>query len=144
VSGDFAADVTVTGAGKTTLTMAVAGWLDGAAIASPNGPLGSIALGGIRNSAITAGDNLTQTLLSRLTVKGIKGQSFSFINSTVSAWTLGTISVKGVQADNGNQAHGITGHRITTSYTRDGKRLAGPAVGPRVVEQVDDFLVELV
>jgi RHS repeat-associated protein len=144
ISGDFAADVTVTGTGKTTLTMAVAGWLDGAAIASPNGPLGSIALGGIRNSAITAGDDTTQTLLSGLTVKGIKGQAFSFINSNVSAWALGTISVKGVQTGNGSQAHGITGHRITTSYTRDGKRLAGPTVGPKVIEQVDDFLVELV
>jgi len=143
VSGDFAADVTVTGAGKTTLTMAVAGWLDGAAIASPNGPIGSIALGGIRNSTITAGDDVTQTLLSGLTVKGMEGQ-FTFINSTVSAWTLGTISVKGVQTDNGHQAHGITGNRITTSYTRDGKRLAGPTLGPTVVEHVEDYLVELV
>ena len=144
VSGDFGADLTLTETVKQTLgRLTVAGWLDEATIVSA-GPLGTLTVGGIRDSRIQAGDAGVHTSLGRLTVQGIKGQTYSFINSNVSAWTLGTVSVKGVQTRNGSQAHGITGRRITTSYTRDGKRVAGPAVGPKVVEQVDDYIVELV
>jgi hypothetical protein len=144
IPGDFGADLTLTETVKQALgRLTVAGWLDGATIVSA-GPLGTLTVGGVRDSLIQAGDAGVHTSLGGLTVQGIKGQTYSFINSNVSAWTMGTVSLKGVKTVNtGNTpaGFGVTGHKITP-YSRDGQRFTG-TVGPKVVEGVDDYLVEL-
>jgi hypothetical protein len=147
VSGDFGADVTLsyTGTKSALASLTVAGWLTGATISSA-GAVGTVSLGGIRDSTLSAG-NLTGACskITGVTVKGIKAApTASFVNSKISAWTLGTVSVKGVQTVNGQVAFGIQGHTIT-SYTRDGRRFSiprNPAL-PLVVDQAGDYAVQL-
>ena len=99
-----------------------------------------------RDSTLSAG-NLAGACskITGVTVKGIKAApTASFVNSKISAWTLGTVSVKGVQTVNGQVGFGIQGHTIA-SYTRDGRRFSipkNPAL-PLVVDQADDYAVQL-
>jgi hypothetical protein len=94
---------------------------------------------------------MTQTLLSGLTVKGIKGQAFSFINSTVSAWAVGSVTLRDVQTDNAGhtpQAFGLQAHTVATYSRHEGKAVArkgskltgqAPAFDP-----VGDYSVQLI
>jgi hypothetical protein len=149
LSGDFGADVTLTSTGATPAlaAMSVAGWLTGATISSA-GSVGTVRLGGVQDSTLTAG-NLTdaRSKITSLTVTGIKGSPApSFINSNVSAWTLGTVSVKGVQTLNAGHvpaAFGIKGRTIG-SYTRDGRKYPSKGLPGFAVDHADDYTVELV
>jgi len=149
LSGDFGADVTLTWTGATPAlaAMSVAGWLMGATISSA-GSVGTVRLGGVQDSTLTAG-NLTdaRSKITSLTVTGIKGSPApSFINSNVSAWTLGTVSVKGVQTLNAGHvpaAFGIKGHTIN-SYARDGRKYPSKGLPGFAVDHADDYTVELV
>jgi 6-phosphogluconolactonase (cycloisomerase 2 family) len=144
LTGDFKGDLQLTStAAKLNLgTMSVAGWLDGAVLRS-TGPIGAVTAGGLRNSRILAGvkesvaglpasadDFDVLTSIGSLTIRGIAGQAKGFLNSDVAAWTLGTISVKGVETTIG-QAFGIVGHSLV-SYTRDGAK-APKASAPFVI-----------
>ena len=98
------------------------------------------------DSTLSAGDLAgAYRKITSVTVKGLKtAPTASFVNSKISAWTLGTVSVKGVQTVNGQVAFGIQGHTIT-SYTRDGRRFSiprNPAL-PLVVDQAGDYAVQL-
>jgi hypothetical protein len=151
VSGDFAADVTVTGTVKTTLAMSIAGWLDGATILSTAGPVGTLTVGGIRDSRIQAGDASVHTSLGGLIVRGIKGQTYSFINSNISAWTMGTVPLRDVLTDNAGhtpQAFGVQAHTVATysryegkAVAKKGSKLTGPAP---TFDPVGDYSVQLV
>jgi preprotein translocase subunit YajC len=146
ISGDFGADVTLsyTGTKSALASLTVAGWLTGATISSA-GAVGTVSLGGIRDSTLSAG-NLAgaYSKITSLTVKGIKtAPTASFVNSKISAWTLGTVSVKGVETVNGQAVFGIQGHTIT-SYTRDGKKYASKGLPGLVIDQADDYTAELV
>jgi hypothetical protein len=143
ILGDFGADVTLTGAARLALgTLAIAGWLDGATIVSTHSPLGTLTLGGIRSSTIMAGDmGASKTSINRLTVTGIKGQKYVFVNSNVAAYTLGRMSVKGVDpVGTPGETFGITGHTMT-SYSRDGK--PKPKLLSGAVDQWGAYLVRL-
>jgi len=148
VLGDFAADVTVTGGGlKQVLgTLTVAGWLDGAVIGSA-GPIGTVTVGGMHDSRLTAGDMTTAcTSIAGLAVKGLKGEPLAFINSNVSAWALGMIGLKCVQPNNTGHtpaAFGIKGHTVT-GYTRDGKKYPSKGLPGLVIDHAGDYSVELV
>jgi hypothetical protein len=151
MSGDFAADVTVTGTVKTTLAMSIAGWLDGATILSTAGPVGTLTVGGIRDSRIQAGDASVHTSLGGLIVRGIKGQTYSFINSNISAWTVGTVTLRDVLTDNAGhapQAFGVQAHTVATysryegtAVVKKGSKLTGPAPA---FDPVGDYSVQLV
>jgi hypothetical protein len=139
VSGDFGANVTLDNAASKTplLAMTLAGWLDGAMINS-NGPLGAFTMIGICDSTIQAGT----AKIAGVTVKGIlrDPQDF-FINSNISAYTLGTISIKAVQGDSSSQPFGISGHTVAV-YSRDGKRTLNLA-GAQQYDPVGNYLVDL-
>jgi hypothetical protein len=146
ISGDFGADVTLsyTGTKSALASLTVAGWLTGATISSA-GAVGTVSLGGIRDSTLSAGDLAgAYSKITGVTVKGIKtAPTASFVNSKISAWTLGTVSVKGVQTVNGQAGFGIQGHTIT-SYTRDGKKYASKGLPGLVIDHADDYTAELV
>ena len=147
-AGDFQASVRVTSttARQALGALAVAGWLDKADIFSA-GPVGTVIAGGMRDSSVTAGDMAAgHASIAGLTVKGLKGGGPAFINSHVSGWTLGTISVKAVQTVNAGHvpaAFGIQGHTIT-SYARDAKKYPSKGSPGFVVDQADDYTVQLV
>ncbi|MCX5671203.1 MAG: S8 family serine peptidase, partial [Planctomycetota bacterium] len=121
VPGDFGADMTLTNAlAKVALgTLTVAGWLDGSTISSA-GALGTLTVGGLRSSTITAGDlggtPATQMALGSLTVKGIAGETDLVLGSSISAWTLGTVTLRDVNPANGGTVFGVKGHTLA-SYT---------------------------
>jgi photosystem II stability/assembly factor-like uncharacterized protein len=166
VSGDFGADLTLTRAGfaSNLTSLTVAGWLSGATVRSA-GPVGTVTVGGIRNSLLFVGvaDGVTGLPtdaaqftvftdgtvapvngLGTFTVKGISKAPASFINSTVAAWRLGTVALKGVQVDNsanGGTDFGVAGHTLAT-YTRD-KTTIKNLTGPQIVQQATDFVVQL-
>jgi hypothetical protein len=160
IPGDFGADVTLTGvapvAGKkqpmTLGSMTVAGWLDGSTISSA-GALGTLTVGGLRSSTITAGDlgvtPATRMALGSLTVKGIVGETDLLLGSSISAWNLGTVTLRDVNMSNGGTAFGVKGHTLA-SYTRyAGKVVAKKATkltGPLqdAVEADTDFSVAVV
>jgi len=143
IPGDFAADVTLTDAtAKLSLgRMTIAGGVLGATISSA-GPLGTFTLGAIRDSTIQAGDmDDNRTSIGSLTVRDVKGQTYAFVNSNVSAYALGRISVRGVDpVSPGHVTFGITGHTMT-SYSRDGKATA--KIQPGIVDQLDHYVVQL-
>jgi hypothetical protein len=82
-----------------------------------------------------------RTSIASLTVRGVKGQTYAFVNSNVSAYALGRISVRGVDpVSPGHVTFGITGHTMT-SYSRDGKAKA--KIQPGIVDQLDHYVVQL-
>jgi len=152
IPGDFGADVTLTNAlAKAALgTLTVAGWLDGATVASA-GPLGTVKVGGMRDSRVEAHDAGTQKSIGSFTVTGISGQAEAFINSSLTGDSLGTLVLRDVRTNNGANGgadFGVTGH-IISSYTRwqgkavakKGSKLTGqaPAFDP-----VGDYSVQLI
>ena len=159
VLGNFGADVTVTGGGlKPVLgNLTVAGWLDGATILSTAGPVGTLTVGGMRDSTIQVGsvvvaDVANHKTLGGLTVGGITGQAAPFfINSNVSAWTMGTVTLRDVLTANAGhtpQAFGVQAHTVAT-YSR----YAGKAVAKKesnltgqapTFDPVGDYSVQLV
>jgi hypothetical protein len=139
VSGDFRANVTLNNAASKTplLAMTLAGWLDGAMIDS-NGPLGAFTMVGMHDSTIQAG----ASKIAGVTVRGIlRDPQCFFINSNISAYTLGTISIRAVQGDSSSQPFGITGHTVAV-YSRDGHRTLNLA-GARQFDPVGNYLVNL-
>jgi len=154
IPGDWCADVTLTNplAKSSLATLTVAGWLDGAAVTSA-GPLGTLTVGGLRSSTIAAGDlagtPATQMALGSLTVKGIAGQTDLVQASSLSAWKLGTVTLRDVKMSNGSTAFGVSGRTLAT-YTRyvgktvakKASKLSGPL--PMPVDSDTDFAVTLV
>ena len=139
VSGDFGADVTIDNPVSKTplLAMTLAGWLDGAMIDS-NGPLGAFSMVGMRDSTIQAG----ASKIAGVTVRGIlRDPQFFFINSNISADTLGTISVYHVQGDSSADPFGISGHTVAV-YSRDGHRTLN-LTGAQQYDPVGNYLVDL-
>ena len=138
--GNFQAVVNLKdAAAKQSLgTMTVAGWLDGAQIHAPSA-VGSVTVGGLRNCLIYAGVNdgvtglpdpttafAAMAAIKRLTVKGIKSEPFSTINSDIAAYSLGTITLAGIQfsnklPDDTPVPFGLAGHTLTKLNYRDGK-----------------------
>jgi hypothetical protein len=154
IRGDWCADVTLTNplAKSSLATLTVAGWLDGAAVTSA-GPLGTLTVGGLRSSTITAGDlagtPATQMALGSLTVKGIAGQTDLVLGSSLSAWKLGTVTLRDVKMSNGSTAFGVSGRTLATYARYVGKtvvkkasKLSGPLATP--VDSDTDFAVTLV
>ena len=159
VLGNFGADVTVTGGGlKPVLgNLTVAGWLDRATILSTAGPVGTLTVGGMRDSTIQVGsvvvaDVANHKTLGGLTVGGITGQAAPFfINSNVSAWTMGTVTLRDVLTANAGhtpQAFSVQAHTVAT-YSR----YAGKAVAKKeskltgqapTFDPVGDYSVQLV
>lgn len=154
IRGDWCADVMLTNplAKSSLATLTVAGWLDGAAVTSA-GPLGTLTVGGLRSSTITAGDlagtPATQMALGSLTVKGIAGQTDLVLGSSLSAWKLGTVTLRDVKMSNGSTAFGVSGRTLATYARYVGKtvvkkasKLSGPLATP--VDSDTDFAVTLV
>ena len=151
ISGDFGANLTLTNAlAKPALgTLSVSGWLDGATITSA-GPLGTVKVGGMRDSRIEAHDAGTQKSIGSFTIQAIAGQTDVFINANVSGDTLGTVVLRNVRTNNVANAgadFGVTGRKIA-SYTRwQGKVAAKKAsnlVGAQVIEQTEDYIFQLI
>lgn len=151
LSGDFGADVTLayTGAACALGTLSVAGWLTGATVSSA-GAVGTVKVGGMCDSCLEAHDAGTQKSIGSFTVQGLAGQTDGFINSNVSGGALGTVVLRGVRTNNMVNAgadFGVTGRKIA-SYTRwQGKaaaRKASNLVGAKVVEQVEDYVLQLI
>jgi hypothetical protein len=149
ISGDFKADVTLTGvapvAGKkqpmTLGSMTAAGWLADMTLGF-TGPLGPLTMGGMRNADILAANAADATMsIAGLTIKGATGDKW-FINSNVLANKLATVVVSKVETDNSANnpaAFGIKAHTIT-SYTCD--KTKHVAVG-NVLDSEGDYTVEL-
>jgi len=159
VAGDFEADITVTDASLADAlkSLAVTGVLD-STIRSAGG-IGTVSAGRIVNSRIFAGINAGVTSLpasaanfinqnaaiKSITVKGIKNDPApGFVNSLIAAATVGTVSLKTVQADNGQTPFGVAANTLITSFKFDGglsfKNLT--AVGDTTVD--DDLILRVV
>jgi hypothetical protein len=151
IPGDFGADLTLTNAlAKPALgSLSISGWLDGATITSA-GPVGTVKVGGMRDSRIEAHDAGTQKSIGSFTIQGIAGQPEVFINANLSGDTLGTVVLRNVRTNNVANAgadFGLTARKIA-SYTRwQGKVAAKKAsnlVGAQVIEQAEDYIFQLI
>jgi hypothetical protein len=152
ILGDLGADVTLAGSGTRPVLgmLSVQGWLDAATINS-SGPLGKLTLGGMRHAVIRVGDTSTPMLLDTLTINGIRGETYACHNFNVSAWAVGTVTLRDVLTDNAGhtpQAFGVQAHTVAR-YTRyegkavaqKGSKLTGPAP---TFDPVGDYSVQLV
>jgi len=136
--GSFEAAVRLNDAAakQSLATMTVAGWLDGAEIRAPSA-IGSVTAGGLRHSLIYAGvkDGVTGlpdpttdfgalVSIRTVTVKGLKTEPFSTIDSDIAAYSLGTITLAGIQftnklPDDTPVPFGLAGHTLTRLNYRD-------------------------
>jgi hypothetical protein len=150
IPGDFAADVTLTGAAVAAATkkqpmtlgsMTVAGWLADMTLGF-TGPLGQLTMGGMRNADILAANAADTTMsIAGLTIKGAAGEKW-FVNSNVLANKLAAVTVSKVETDNSANnpaAFSIKAHTIA-SYTRD--KTKHVAVG-NLVDSEGNYTVEL-
>jgi hypothetical protein len=132
---DSLAHVTVTLSQRRDLAvkalerLTVGRWIDTSTITTV-GNIGTVAVGGMKGCTLRAGevpsgiDSLLRAALDEMTVKGIADQPYSFINSNISAWTMGTISVVHVQTVNTGANPPEFGIKACTikSYSRDQRR----------------------
>jgi len=147
VGGDFQGSVALSDStGQVTLTkMDVLGKLLGATITS-TGSLGTITVGAVENSTVTAGDLAAQhRSIGGFSVKGLTGVANAFINSNVQAYTLGTIVIKTVKTNNGLTKFGVKGHYVA-SYVRDAQKAKTKVTGPQgpPIDAAGDYLMDLV
>jgi hypothetical protein len=147
VGGDFQGSVVLSDStGQVTLTkMNVLGKMLGATITS-TGALGTITVGAVENSTVTAGDLAAQhRSIGGFSAKGLTGVANAFINSNVQAYTLGTIVIKTVKTDNGLTTFGVKGHYVA-SYVRDAQKAKTKVTGPQdpPIDAAGDYLMDLV
>ena len=125
VTGNFGADVTVTGdgvaTGKSVLRSVTVGGAIGGSTIAVAGTVSSFTAGAFVDSALLAGFTPTDpanpfaggtfvpgALVNNFQVTGIKGSTDpAFANSTVVASTLGTVRLKSVATDNGGNNFGL-------------------------------------
>ena len=132
--GNFEADLVLTNelAAQSLATMTVAGWLKGS-VTSARSAIGSVTVGGLQDSAIFAGvDNSLmqlpdpatdfdlETSIRSVTVRGIDPAAPSTINSHLAAANLGTISLVGVQFENGVTPFGLAAHTLKRLTWKNG------------------------
>jgi hypothetical protein len=132
--GNFEADLVLTNelAAQSLATMTVAGWLKGS-VTSARSAIGSVTVGGLQDSAIFAGvdNSLMQlpdpaadfdlvTSIRSVTVRGIDPAAPSTLNSHLAAANLGTISLVGVQFENGVTPFGLAAHTLKRLTWKNG------------------------
>jgi len=143
IPGDLRATVRITDAAKTGIgALKVAGWLDGATIVTA-GSMGTLTVGGMRNSTLSVGftdpvtslptqesdfENLAACLTS-LTITGMKGEAASFIYSSIVSPKIRTVVLRDVDPT-APSAFGVVADHLAglTSYTR----YAGKTVAKRL------------
>ncbi len=120
----------LTGAGTArdpnAVSIVVAGLFSSSELKS-EGDLGSIHLSAISGSAIQAGvadtvtglattpsDFVSQAQIASLAVTGLRGQTYAFSDSTISAADIGKVLVERVQSSNGGTPFGISATSITS------------------------------
>jgi hypothetical protein len=133
VPGTFNEDISADTIGKITV-----GTLSGSAIRATTS-IASVIAGSTQNSEIFSGVQPTLTtlpataadfanrasILKMVTVKG------SFSNTQVAGWTVGTITLNGVQTSNGGTPFGVTANSI--------KRLRSTAAGAKPIVLTNVF-----
>ena len=131
--GNFEGNLTLNDAAarQSLSTMTVAGWLQAQVRAAS--AIGSVTAGGLRHASLFAGaggavtglpqpatDFVASTSIRSVRVGGIKGETFSTIDSSIAAWNLGTITLVGVKFDNGITPFGLAAHTLSRLSYRNG------------------------
>lgn len=140
--------MTLYGPNETSLgSLTVAGWVDGVTI-SAQGNLGKLTVGGLRSATLQAGGVATNVAgnhraVGEVTVQGIKDALLaSVVNSNIAVWSLGKITLTGVNTPNGGTAFGLGGHTLA-NYTRGTVHCVNQ-VGALTLDNVEDYAVRLV
>jgi len=145
IKGDFAADLNMTDpAGQVSLgKLTVGGWLDGSDIRCM-GSIGSVAVGGMRNTNVFAGvkDDETrgrsglplsarefsssESMIADVIVKGLSDEVFSCVDSNIAAWNLGRITLQDVELDplGSNDVFGLAANSLLSYRRRMGRTRA--------------------
>ena len=109
------------GIGKVT----VANFLRNADVTA-RGNIGSITVGGMQNVHLIAGrggqtplfpdslNDLNDFTLKSVSVKGVAGSAFSFLNTIIASKTLGSVSLTGVQTNNASTSFGIVADKLAS------------------------------
>lgn len=126
-------------------------WMDNVHIRT-GGSLGTVTTGGMKNSDVYLGffgadpfgassNDLNGAAVRSLMVRGIKGEAHTMMNSNIVATDLGTMTLKGVETDNGGVQFGLVGlgARKLTIYTDTGKMVWQG--GGQVLPNEGDFTV---
>lgn len=122
-------------AGGSIGRLRAGGWLDEATLAA-DGSIGSLTLGGIRGSDVTA------ATIGQLRIADRTGRAASFVDARITAAHIGRVRLNRVATDNRGHTHGLTADTIA-AYHRPGQR---EAVGPagRFLDLSGDFAVRVV
>ena len=114
-------------------SLSVNGNFDGGSLVSASN-LGTIVLGGMRNSSIYAGvvsgfstspsssglpdgqnDFEGDRTIQSIKVNGVSGQTYSFVNSNIAAFTIGTVRLVDIQTSNSGVPFGVAAANIGSS-----------------------------
>lgn len=166
IRGDFGADlVTADAAAAQPIgTVKAAGWIYGSTIRAAKA-IGSVTAGGLKDSTVLAGIDpsisdfagvlaagvgaFTGPALGTLKVTGIAGEAEAFVNSSVAAGTIGTVSLLNVRTDNtssGGATFGVSAHYLKSYLRKTGTAThlkTARRYGPAMVESADPFVVQL-
>ena len=150
IRGDFEANVSLS-APKGLGVLSVAGFVKDANIVVA-GDVDSVDVGGFDHAnlfvgvtsrvADAGGFALPQTLGS-FTVHGVKGSAASFIDSNVVAASIGSVFVKGLDADSGDGAFGFVADAIK-SYNRGNVVTAMDLATPQKFDRQGNYSVKIV
>jgi cyclophilin family peptidyl-prolyl cis-trans isomerase len=150
VQGDFEADVVVSG-DLPVASITISGMLRDATIRSSSN-IAKVVLGGMERSNLFAGvserpdevgDFDANRVIQSFTILGIKNFNGNlFTDSQVAAQTLGTVLVRNVATTSGTGDFGFVSD-VLKSYSRVGGVKAVNVQAPRVVEDVDNYLVQV-
>jgi hypothetical protein len=153
IARDFNGDLTI-----GSLNNAKVGGLVTGARWDVNGDIGTVTVGGLHNSSIFAGirDDVTglpdsadefetQQAIGKLTVKGVRGQPFAFVNANVAAYALGTIQLRDPQTANGGTPFGVAAHSLKSFSLQQGATRFrwNDRLDPSLLVPVGDFVVRL-
>lgn len=169
IDHDFMSDLVLTStASRHSIGRAgVGGWFEHSTVWAPN-DLGRLVFGGIRNASIyngvrrdfidpeaipasllpdSADDFLTnQASIAEFTLRGIRGEPFTMIESNVATWDLGRVRLGRVQPI-GTTAFGLVAHGIDT-YFRQRETRFSPTnrdlTGPAVIDATGQFMARLI
>lgn len=101
-------------------TLKAGQWIDDLTLHT-DGSIGSVTAGGLKNSSIcfgyygrnmfaaTTSDFNPLCSAKSIKITGIAGETFSVMNSSIAGYKVGSVSLVGVQPDNGGQAFGLSG-----------------------------------
>lgn len=151
VRGDFQADLALSSQSAKLASMRVAGSLSDSLVRIL-GNVGNVQVGGMENSSFLVGalerpDDITGFIASRtlgkFQITGMGGDGASFLNSTVSAATIGKVLVHDVSGASGGTEFGFVAD-VIRSYNRDGAVKMKKLDAPGLLDSLGDYGVRLV